>query len=102
MLIVVTGGSGSGKSAFAEETVVLALEKPEGIYIATMHAFDEESHRRVRDTDTCVKVRALRQWNVIQSWMSCSIPIGTARFFWNVCPILWQTKCFRNAVPPGE
>ena len=47
MLIVVTGGSGSGKSACAEETV-LSLGEARRIYIATMQAFDEESHRRIR------------------------------------------------------
>ena len=47
MLVVVTGGSGSGKSAFAEETV-LSLGEARRIYIATMQAFDEESHRRIR------------------------------------------------------
>lgn len=46
MLVVVTGGSGSGKSAFAEETV-LSLGEARRIYIATMQAFDEESHRRI-------------------------------------------------------
>ena len=47
MMILVTGGSGSGKSAFAEETV-LSLGEARRIYIATMQAFDEESHRRIR------------------------------------------------------
>lgn len=47
MLVVVTGGSGSGKSTFAEETV-LSLGEARRIYIATMQAFDEESHRRIR------------------------------------------------------
>ena len=47
MLVIVTGGSGSGKSAFAEETV-LSLGEARRIYIATMQAFDEESHRRIR------------------------------------------------------
>ena len=47
MLVVVTGGSGSGKSAFAEETI-LSLGEARRIYIATMQAFDEESHRRIR------------------------------------------------------
>lgn len=47
MLVVVTGGSGSGKSAFAEETV-LSFGEARRLYIATMQAFDEESHRRIR------------------------------------------------------
>ena len=47
MLVVVTGGSGSGKSAFAEDRV-LSFGESRRIYIATMQAFDEESHRRIR------------------------------------------------------
>ena len=46
MLILVTGGSGSGKSAFAEDRV-LSLGEAERIYIATMHPFDQESFKRI-------------------------------------------------------
>lgn len=46
MMILVTGGSGSGKSAFAEDCV-LALGEKKRIYIATMYPFDEESKKRV-------------------------------------------------------
>ena len=46
MLVVVTGGSGSGKSAFAEDRV-LSFGEGKRIYIATMHPFDEESHKRI-------------------------------------------------------
>lgn len=46
MMTVVTGGSGSGKSAFAEDKV-LSFGSAKRIYVATMHPYDEESHRRV-------------------------------------------------------
>ena len=46
MMILVTGGSGSGKSAFAEDCV-LALGEKKRMYIATMFPFDEESKKRV-------------------------------------------------------
>ena len=46
MMTVVTGGSGSGKSAFAEDKV-LSFGPAKRIYVATMHPYDEESHRRV-------------------------------------------------------
>ena len=46
MLTIVTGGSGSGKSAFAEDKV-LAFGEAHRVYIATMHPFDEESHKRI-------------------------------------------------------
>ncbi len=46
MFILVTGGSGSGKSAYAEQRV-LDLGEADRIYIATMICYDEESRRRV-------------------------------------------------------
>ena len=46
MLTVFTGGSGSGKSAYAED-LLLSYGPGERIYIATMFPFDEESHKRI-------------------------------------------------------
>ena len=46
MMILVTGGSGSGKSEFAEDKI-LSFGPAKRIYIATMHPYDEESHKRV-------------------------------------------------------
>lgn len=47
MLIVVTGGSGSGKSAYAEKKV-LSFQDPVRYYVATMPCRDEEDHARVK------------------------------------------------------
>ncbi|MDO4260795.1 MAG: bifunctional adenosylcobinamide kinase/adenosylcobinamide-phosphate guanylyltransferase [Eubacteriales bacterium] len=46
MLILITGGSGSGKSAFAE-SVVTGLGGRKRLYIATMYPFDEECRQRI-------------------------------------------------------
>ena len=46
MFHVITGGSGSGKSAFAEEQVLKAGQK-ERIYIATMIPYGEDGKQRV-------------------------------------------------------
>lgn len=46
MLILVSGGSASGKSKYAEDLVVQA-PPGERIYVATMQVWDEESRRRV-------------------------------------------------------
>ncbi|MDO4276144.1 MAG: bifunctional adenosylcobinamide kinase/adenosylcobinamide-phosphate guanylyltransferase [Eubacteriales bacterium] len=46
MMVLVTGGSGSGKSAFAEEKV-LSLGEARRIYIATMFPFDPEAFRKI-------------------------------------------------------
>lgn len=47
MLTLVTGGSGSGKSAFAEDRV-LSFGEAQRYYIATMYCFDEESKKRIQ------------------------------------------------------
>ena len=46
MMVLVTGGSGSGKSAFAEERA-LSFGNPNAYYAATMEVMDGESLRRV-------------------------------------------------------
>ena len=46
MFFVVTGGSGSGKSAFAEK-LTASLGEGRRIYIATMMCFDEEGKKRI-------------------------------------------------------
>ncbi|MBQ8306193.1 MAG: bifunctional adenosylcobinamide kinase/adenosylcobinamide-phosphate guanylyltransferase [Blautia sp.] len=46
MKILITGGSGSGKSAFAEDTV-LSLGEGKRIYLATMYPYDQESYKRI-------------------------------------------------------
>ena len=49
MVVLVTGGSGSGKSAFAEEYLMrLSTQKETKYYIATMQPFGEESLARIR------------------------------------------------------
>jgi adenosylcobinamide kinase/adenosylcobinamide-phosphate guanylyltransferase len=47
MIIILIGGSGSGKSEYAENTA-LWMNSGELIYIATMQPFDEESRARVK------------------------------------------------------
>ncbi len=47
MLYLITGGSGSGKSAYAE-AVVQRLGNTPRLYIATMYPFDGECRERIR------------------------------------------------------
>lgn len=47
MLALIIGGSGSGKSAFAEQKA-LSCGDYRRVYIATMEIFDEESRKRVK------------------------------------------------------
>lgn len=49
MVVLVTGGSGSGKSAFAEEYLMrLSTQAETKYYIATMQPFGEESLAKIR------------------------------------------------------
>ena len=64
MMIVVTGGSGSGKSAFAEGRC-MELEPGEKIYIATMEPYDEESFRRI---DRHRAMRAEKHFQTIECY----------------------------------
>lgn len=68
MLVLVTGGSGSGKSAFAEDRV-LSLGKARRIYIATMYPFDEESHKRI---DRHRRMRAGKGFETVECYTGLS------------------------------
>lgn len=46
MIVLVTGGSGCGKSTWAEK-LIASLPDENRVYIATMRVYDEESVRRV-------------------------------------------------------
>jgi len=46
MIVLVTGGSGSGKSTWAEK-LVTSLPNENRVYIATMRVYDDESVKRV-------------------------------------------------------
>lgn len=46
MLVIITGGSGSGKSAFAEK-MMDAVTGEQKVYIATMFPFGEETQKKI-------------------------------------------------------
>ena len=47
MITLVIGGSGSGKSAYAEQMAVKAAGKGSLYYVATMQVYDEEGQKKV-------------------------------------------------------
>ena len=66
MLALITGGSGSGKSAYAEALCVKLQEKKQDIpmmYIATMYPFDEEAFRKI---DRHKKLRKNKNFEAIE------------------------------------
>ena len=87
MMILVTGGSGSGKSAFAEDCVV-SFGQTDRIYIATMYPFDEESRKRVQ------RHRKMRQGKGFET-VECYTGLDKIRLPEN-CTVLLE--CMSNLV----
>ena len=57
MITLITGGSGSGKSAYAEKYIChVSNEKgcKEKYYIATMQVFDDEGQRKILPSSSLV------------------------------------------------
>lgn len=67
MLILVTGGSGSGKSAYAEKYIDTLAENTKKYYLATMQVWDEEGKRKVERHQ---KQRADRGFQTIEQPVS--------------------------------
>ena len=63
MFQIVTGGSGSGKSAYAE-TLAMQLAKRR-FYIATMYPFGEEYKKKIKRHQ---KMRAKKQFETIECY----------------------------------
>lgn len=64
MMVLVTGGSGSGKSAYAEEKI-LEMGTGRRIYVATMYPFDIESRKRI---DRHRRMRAGRKFETVECY----------------------------------
>jgi len=67
MLMIVTGGSGSGKSAYAEEQIIRLGGTR--VYIATMMSFDAEGDRRI---ERHRKMRAAKNFQTIECYTNLS------------------------------
>ena len=68
MFYVVTGGSGSGKSAYAEDQILKSGCGPR-VYIATMYPYDEESHARIARHR---KMRAEKNFETVECYTDLS------------------------------
>ena len=68
MMILLTGGSGCGKSSFAER---LCMEMPlPRYYIAAMKPYGEGGMEKVERHRKCGPERALRPSNATRKWKS--------------------------------
>lgn len=68
MITVITGGSGSGKSEYAESEV-MKLGKRTRIYVATMKPWDMECRRRIERHRA---MRAQKQFSTVECYRSLS------------------------------
>ena len=72
MLVIVTGGSGSGKSAYAENYIDMAAGNVQKYYIATMQVSGEEGRRKVERHQ---RMRADRGFLTIEQPVSVEIAL---------------------------
>lgn len=104
MITLITGGSGSGKSAYAEKYIChVSNEKgyKEKYYIATMQVFDDEGqrkidrHRRLRAGKGFITIEQPRDiQNAVSKLQSeSSLKPGGQRCL-SVCQTLLQMRCF--------
>ena len=54
MMILILGGSGSGKSAYAEDYLLRTAGDKKKYYIATMQIWDEEMQAKVARHHSCL------------------------------------------------
>ena len=99
MFHVVTGGSGSGKSAYAEEQICMLKKKdkfPSSVLYCNHGLMGKRQNKRSCVTDRCEMEKDLRRWNVLQtlrSWFRPSRGFARMRqkresvYFWNACRI---------------
>lgn len=76
MLTLVTGGSGSGKSEFAENTAV-AYKSKKLIYIATMYPYDDEAYKKIERHKIMRKNKNFDTIECFTNLESLDIPSGT-------------------------
>lgn len=76
MLILVTGGSGSGKSEFAEN-IAVSCGSDKLIYIATMFPYDEETFKKVKRHKIMRKDKNFSTIECFTNLKKISLPKGT-------------------------
>lgn len=96
MIILVTGGSGSGKSAHAEDIVTTLGAGSSLYYLATMQVFDEEGKKKIKRHQD---LRAGKGFTTIEQ----PIDIGSAAEKISECEKLTEKMCkFENENSTGK
>ena len=87
-IILITGGSRSGKSSYAEQLALSLSENP--VYLATARIWDEEFRERVRRHQE----RRGPQWTNIEEEKQLSLHDLSGRVVVIDCVTLWATNFF--------
>ena len=87
-IILITGGSRSGKSSYAEQLALSLSENP--VYLATARIWDEEFRERVRRHQE----RRGPQWTNIEDEKQLSLHDLSGRVVVIDCLTLWATNFF--------
>ena len=87
-IILITGGSRSGKSSYAEQLALSLSENP--VYLATARIWDEEFRDRVRRHQE----RRGPQWTYIEEEKQLSLHDLSGRVVVIDCLTLWSTNFF--------
>ncbi|MEI3282991.1 MAG: bifunctional adenosylcobinamide kinase/adenosylcobinamide-phosphate guanylyltransferase [Enterocloster sp.] len=104
-MILITGGSGSGKSAYGEKRILEAGEMTR-YYIATMEVFGEEGrkkverHKKLRQGKGFITIESPKdvgREKVLEMQAVQTVMVRKKQFCWNVFPISQPMKCL--AVP---
>ena len=92
MLILVTGGAGSGKSQFAER-LSMALKQEPFRYIATMQIWDAECRARVAKHRQQRAGKGFGRWRFRPTWQNRRKRfLPAVRHCWNVSAICLPTN----------
>ncbi len=95
MIILVIGGSSSGKSKYAEQCVLNLGEKR--VYIATMQAYDKEAERRIKAHRN---MRAEKNFDTIEQYVNVNeieVDENTVVLIECVSNLLANEMCAENA-----
>ena len=98
MMVLVTGGSGSGKSAFAEERA-LSFGNPNAYYAATMEVMDGESLRRV---ERHRQMREGKGWITLEQPRDIEDITGRIRSYDSVVLVECLTNLVANEMYRGD
>ena len=96
MVTLILGGSGSGKSAFAEDYIIKHNNGGKTYYLATMQSGDDpetrkriERHQMMRNEKGFLTIEQSYIFRI--QWTKWS---RRRQFCWRIYPIFWQMKCF--------